>query len=83
MRISQQTKLALVAIWAGMVCLHNRRLDDREREVINGTMPLNFDLLDKVGIPFRVQNAFLAAGESDIDYRQVMTKFNITVDWSL
>lgn len=45
--------------------LENSRLNAEERRTIRGIMECNFAEADRIGIPFIVQNAALAAGANN------------------
>ena len=55
-------KNLILSIVSASDLLENGRLDAEERRAICGIMEYNFAEADRVGIPFIIQNAALAAG---------------------
>lgn len=55
-------KNLILSIISASDLLENSRLDAEERRTICGIMECNFAEADRIGIPFIVQNAALAAG---------------------
>ena len=55
-------KNLILSIISASDLLENGRLDADERRTICGIMECNFTEADRIGIPFIVQNAALAAG---------------------
>lgn len=55
-------KNLILSIVSASDLLENSRLDAEERRTICGIMECNFAEADRIGIPFIVQNAALAAG---------------------
>ena len=58
-------KNLILSIISASDLLENARLDDEERRTICDIMECNFTEADRIGIPFIVQNAALAAGASN------------------
>ena len=58
-------KSILLSIISGTDLLENTRLDAEETRAIRGIMECNFSEADRLGIPYKVQNAALAAGYSN------------------
>lgn len=55
-------KNLILSIVSASDLLENSRLDAEERHTICGIMECNFAEADRIGIPFIVQNAAIAAG---------------------
>ena len=58
-------KNLILSIVSASDLLENGRLDAEERHTICDTMECNFAKADRVGVPFIVQNAALAAGANN------------------
>ena len=58
-------KNLILSIISASDLLENSRLDAEERRTICGIMECNFAEADRIGIPFIVQNAALAAGANN------------------
>ena len=56
-------RLLLLSVVSGMDILDNRpSTPEAERETIGGTIKADFDGLDRLGVPYVVQNAAIGAG---------------------
>lgn len=62
-------KNLILSIVSASDLLENGRLDAEERRTICGIMECNFAEADRIGIPFIVQNAALAAGANNHGHR--------------
>ena len=58
-------KNLILSIVSASDLLENGRLDAEERRTICGIMECNFAEADRLGVPFIVQNAALAAGRQN------------------
>ena len=58
-------KNILLSIISAADLLENTRLNAEETRAIRGIMECNFSDADRLGIPYKVQNAALAAGYSN------------------
>ena len=58
-------KNLILSIVSASDLLENSRLNADERRTIRGIMECNFAEADRIGIPFIVQNAALAAGANN------------------
>lgn len=58
-------KNLILSIISASDLLENARLNDEEHRALCGIMECNFSEADRLGIPYKVQNAALAAGYSN------------------
>lgn len=69
-------KNLILSIVSASDLLENSRLDAEERRTICSAMECNFAEADRVGVPFIVQNAALAAGANNHGRRYCLDLVN-------
>ena len=77
-------KNILLSIVSGADLLENARLNAEEKRYLRGAMECNFSEADRLGIPYKVQNAALAAGRHNRSRRycsvivnEIMQQYNV------
>jgi hypothetical protein len=65
-------KMLLLSTISGADLLENFLLEDYDRATIRDCMKCNFDEMDRIGVPYIVQNAALVAGHKNKGKRPCM-----------
>lgn len=78
-------KNIILSIISGADLLANARLTAEEKRYLRGAMECNFSEADRLGIPYKVQNAALAAGRQNRRRRycsdlcaEIMQRYHLT-----